>query len=69
MMDEMAQKDFTYRRSTEEFERYKKTLTISLNTFDRNAPMNLRSNFSEAVTKMHRLHRESGEERLAPIPF
>ena len=29
----------------------------------------LRSDFSEALTKMHRLHRVSGEERLAPIPF
>ena len=31
--------------------------------------MKVRSDFSEALTKMHRLHRESGEERLAPIPF
>ena len=68
-MDELAQKDFTYRPSTEKFESYKKTWSISLNTSGRNAPMNLRSDFSEAVTKMHRLHRESGEERPAPIPF
>ena len=54
-MDELAQKDFTYRLSTEEFE-------ISLNTSGRNAPMKLRSDFSEALTKMHRLHRESGDE-------
>ena len=58
-MDEVAQKDF----------RYKKTWCISLNTSGRNAPMKLRSDFSEALTKLHRLHRESGEERLAPIPF
>ena len=31
--------------------------------------MKLRSDISEALTKMHRLHRESGEERPAPIPF
>ena len=31
--------------------------------------MKLRSDFREAVTSMHRLHRESGEERLEPIPF
>ena len=68
-MDEVAQKDFAYRPSTEEFERFKKTWSISLNTSGRNAPMKLRSDFSEAVTKMHRLHRESGEERPAPIPF
>ena len=29
--------------------------------------MKLRSDFSEALTKMHRLHREPGEERLKPI--
>ena len=33
-----------------------------------NEPMKLRSDFSEALTKLHRLHYESGEERLAPIP-
>ena len=68
-MDELAQKDFTYRPPTEEFERYKKNWDISLNTSGRNAPMKLRSGIREALTKMHRLHRESGEERPAPIPF
>ena len=68
-MDELALKDFTYRPSPEEFERDKKTWSVSLNTSGRNAPMKLRSDFSEALTKMHRPHRESGEERLAPIPF
>ena len=48
---------------------FQKTWSISLNTSGRNAPMKLRSDISEAVTKMHRLHRESGEERSAPIPF
>ena len=66
-MDELAQKDFTYRPSTEEFERYKKNWYISLNTSGRHAPMKLRSDFREALTKMHRLHRESGEERPAQI--
>ena len=27
------------------------------------------SDFNEALTKLHRLHQESGEERLAPIPY
>ena len=61
-MDDVAQKDFTYRPSTEEFERYKKNWYISLNTSGRNAPMKLRSDFREALTNMRRLHRESGEE-------
>ena len=55
-MDELAQKDFTYRPSTEEFERYKKNWYISLNTSGRSAPMKLRSDFREALTNMHRLH-------------
>ena len=50
-MDELAQKDFTYRTSTEVFERYKKNLYISLNTSGRNAPMKLRSDFQELLTK------------------
>ena len=29
--------------------------------------MKLRSDFREALTNMHRLHRESGEERPEPI--
>ena len=55
-MDEAAQKDFTDRPSTEEFERHKKNWFVSLNTSGRNALMKLRLDFSEA-----------GEERLAPI--
>ena len=44
-IDELAQKDFTYRPSTEEFERYKKNWYISLNRSAENAPMKLRSDF------------------------
>ena len=42
---------------------------ITLNKSGRNAAMNLRSNFREALTDMYRIHRESGEERLKPIPL
>ena len=31
--------------------------------------MKLRSDFREAVTSMHRLHRESGEEQPEPNPL
>ena len=41
---------------------------VDLNTSGRSAPMKLRSDFNEALTKLRRLHRESGEERLAPNP-
>ena len=40
-MDELAQKDFTYRMSPDEYMRYKKNWKISLNTSGRNAPMKL----------------------------
>ena len=40
---------------------------ISLSTSGKNESMKLRSDFNEALTKLHRLHRESGEERVAPI--
>ena len=46
----------------------KKNWWISLNTSLKIGPMKLRSDFSEALTKLHRLHRESGEVRLTPIP-
>ena len=68
-MDELAQKSFTYRPSSEECEEYQKNLKISLNKSGKNAPMRLRSDFREALTNMHLLHRESGEERPEPIPF
>ena len=68
-MGEDAQNYVTYRMSSDENFRYTKNWWISLNTSGRNAPMKLRSNFSEALTKLHRFHHESGEERLAPIPF
>ena len=61
-MEKLAQENQSYCPLPEEFERYRKN-GIS------HAPMKLRSDFSEAATKMHRLHRKSGEERLAPMPF
>ena len=49
-------------------ERYDENWKISLNKSGRNAPMQLRSNFREAITNMNRLHRESGEERPKHTP-
>ena len=67
-MDTLAQENHSYCRSSEEFER-EENWYITLNKSGRNAPMKLRSDFREALTDMHRLHRESGEERPEPIPF
>ena len=68
-MGKLAQENNSYCPSSEEHERYKKNWYISLNKSGRNAPMKLRSDFREALTSMHRYHRESGEERPEPIPF
>ena len=42
--------------------------SLSIN-LEKIGPMRDRSDFNEALTKLHRLHQESGEEQLAPIPF
>ena len=68
-MDKLAQGDHTYCPLPVEFDRYRKNWFFSLNKSGRNAPMKLRSDFREAVTIMNRLHRESGQERPALIPF
>ena len=67
-MDKQAHENHPYCPLPEEFKRYKKNWYISLKKSCRNAPMKLRSDFREALTNMHRLHRESGEDRPAPFP-
>ena len=47
----------------------KKNLWISHNKSGKIGPMRNRSDLNEALTKLHRLHQESGEEQLSPIPF
>ena len=68
-MEKLAQEDYSYCPSSKAFERYRKNWYISVNKSGRNAPMKLRSDFREALTDMHRLHQESGEERPEPIPL
>ena len=68
-MDKLAQEDHSYYPSSEEYERYRKTLENHTEKKCKNAPMKLRADFRTTVTNMNRLHRESGEERPEPIPF
>ena len=68
-MDKLTKEDHSKSALPEEFDRYRKNWYITLNKSGRNAPMKLRSDFREALTNMHRLHRESGEERPEPIPL
>ena len=60
-MDKDAQKDFTYRMTEDEYYRYKKNWWIPLNESGKIGPMRDRSDFNEALTRLHRLHQESGE--------
>ena len=62
-MDKDAQKDFTCRMTEDEYFRYKKSWLISLNKSGKIGPMRNRTDFNEALTKLHRLHQESGEEQ------
>ena len=67
-MDELAQKDFTYPPSLEEFERQENLVFLCEHFWQKctdETPIRLQ----RSSNKMHRLHREPGEERLAPIPF
>ena len=42
---------------------------ISLNIAGRSVPLKDRSDFNDALTTLNRLHQESGEEQLRPVPF
>ena len=66
-MDKLAQKNYSHCPLPEEFERKRENWYITLNKSGRNAPVKLRPDFREALTNMHRLHRESGGERPEPI--
>ena len=68
-MDNLAQENHSYCPSSEEFGRDRKNRYITLNKSGRKAPMNLRTDFREALTNIHRLFRESGEVRPEPIPL
>ena len=68
-MDKDAQKDFTYRMTQEEYFRYRKNWWISLNKSGKIGPVRDRSDFNDALTTLSRLHQESGEQQLRPVPF
>ena len=68
-MDEVAQKKKSpiiwRKQSTFDTERG----WISLNNSERSGPLTDRSNFNEALTTLNRLHQESGERQLRPVPL
>ena len=68
-MDEIAQKDFSYHMTQAEYFRYRKNWWISLNNSGKTGPVRDRSDFHDALTTLNRLHQESGEQQLRPVPF
>ena len=68
-MDKDVQKDFTYHMTQAEYFRYGKNWWISLNNSGKNGPVRNRSDFNDLLTILNRLHQESGEQQLRPVPF
>ena len=62
-MDELADKNFSHYMTEAEYSRYKQNWWISLNKSGNTGPLRNRSDFNE------RLHQESGERQLRPVPF
>ena len=60
-MDKIAQKDFSYHMTQAEYFRYRKNWWVSLNNSGKTGPVRDRSDFNDALTKLHRLHQESGK--------
>ena len=67
--DKDAQKDFTNRMTQKAYFRYRKNWWMSLKKSGKIGPVRDRSDFNDALTTLNRLHQESGEEQLRPIPF
>ena len=68
-MDELPQKDYSHHMTQAEYFRYRKNWWISLNNSGRSGPLKDRSDFNDALTTLNRLHQESGERQLRPVPF
>ena len=68
-IDKDAQKDFTNRMTQEEYFRYRKNWWTSLKKSGKIGQVRDRSDFNDALTTLSRLHQESGERQLRPVPF
>ena len=67
-MDDLADKDFSHYVMEPEYFRYKQNWWISLNKSGNTGPLRSRSDFNEALSTLNRLHQESGERQLRPMP-
>ena len=68
--DVLADEDHTYHMSEEEYFYYKNNWWIFLNKSGNDTrPVRKRSDFNEALSTLKRLHQESEERQLEPIPY
>ena len=68
-MDDLADKDFSHYMTESEYFHYKENWWISLNKSGNTGPLRNRSDFNEALSTLNRLHQESGERQLRPMPY
>ena len=68
-MDELAQKDFSYHMTQAEYLRSRKNWWISFSNSAKTGPLRDCSDFNDVLTTLNRLHQESGEQLLRPVPL
>ena len=68
-MDELAPKHFRHHMTQAEYFRYRRNWWISLNNDRTSGRLKNRSDFNDALTTLSRLHQDSGERQLRPVPF
>ena len=67
--DDLAEQDFTHYITESEYFRYRQNWWTSLNKSGNTGPLRSRSDFNEALSTLNRLHQESGEQQLRPMPY
>ena len=68
-MDGLADKDFSHYMTESEYFRYKQSWWISLNKSGDTGPLRNRSDNNGTLSTLNRLHQESGERQVRPVPF
>ena len=66
---DLSDKVFSHYMTDSEYFRYKQNWWISLNESGNTGPLRNRSDFNEALSTLNRLHQESGERPLRPMPY
>ena len=67
--DDLAEQDFSQNMTEPKYFRYKQNWWISLNKSGNTGPLRNRSDFNQAFSTLNRLHQESEERPLRPLPY